>query len=65
MRRYELFCRKLILERHYDAAAFLTSSAAAGIKGDYAEPGADLGFRSLAASLMAKMASYAATRKHT
>ena len=24
MRRYELFCRKLVLERHYTAAAFLT-----------------------------------------
>ena len=26
MRRYELFCRKLVLERHYTASAFITSS---------------------------------------
>ena len=26
MRRYELFCRKLILERHYTASAFITST---------------------------------------
>jgi hypothetical protein len=65
MKRYELFCRKLILERQYDAAAFLTSTAAAGVRGKYAEPGADLTFRSLGASLMAKMAAYAATRKQS
>lgn len=27
MRRYELFCRKLVLERHYTASAFITSSS--------------------------------------
>src|SRR3990172_7277459 len=33
MRRYELFCRKLVLERHYTASAFITSSIQDGIKG--------------------------------
>lgn len=63
MKRYELFCRKLVLERHYEAAAFLTSPPVAGQAGEYVEPGADLSFRALAASLMGKMAAYAATRK--
>ena len=64
MKRYEVFCRKLVLERHYEAA-FLTSPAPAGEAGMYAEPGADLSFRALAASLMGKMAAYAATRKQS
>jgi len=42
MRRYELFCRKLVLERHYSAAAFITSSAEDGIHGKYNTPAADL-----------------------
>src|SRR5208283_3323104 len=31
MRRYELFCRKLVLERHYTASAFITSSSHDGL----------------------------------
>ena len=42
MRRYELFCRKLVLERHYSAAAFLTSTSPDGIVGQYREPADDL-----------------------
>jgi hypothetical protein len=41
-KRYELFCRKLVRERNYDAAAFLTSEQAAGLKGVYNEPAEDL-----------------------
>lgn len=52
-KRYELFCRKLVLERHYTAAAFITSTAEGGANGEYAVPAADLSpeglFRSLAA----------------
>ncbi len=32
MRRYELFCRKLVLERHYTAAAFVSSTETGGIQ---------------------------------
>src|SRR4030042_637660 len=35
MRRYELFCRKLVLERHYTASALITSSSPDGLKGAY------------------------------
>jgi len=42
IRRYELFCRKLVLERHYSAAAFLTSSKEKGVKGRYSSPAEDL-----------------------
>lgn len=42
-RRYELFCRKLVLERHYTAACFLLADRAkARAKRNYTEPGEDL-----------------------
>lgn len=63
MKRYELLCRKLVLERQYEAAAFLTSCAADGLTGVYSEPAADLSMRQFVASLMGKMAAYATTRK--
>ena len=57
-RRYELFCRRLVLERHYDSAAFLLSQFNAGLKGDYAEPAADLTFQRFAQSLVAQVAAF-------
>jgi hypothetical protein len=41
-KRYELFCRKLVRERHYTAAAFLTSQSISGLDGIYNEPADDL-----------------------
>lgn len=41
-RRYELFCRKLVLERLYTASAFITSTAERGIGGLYTAPAEDL-----------------------
>jgi len=40
--RYELFCRKLVLERHYTAAAFLTSRSETGLRGEYVTPASDI-----------------------
>jgi hypothetical protein len=57
-RRYELFCRRLVLERHYDSAAFLLSQSDAGLKGDYTEPAADLAFQRFAQSLVAQVAAF-------
>ncbi|MGH8244923.1 MAG: PaeR7I family type II restriction endonuclease, partial [Gammaproteobacteria bacterium] len=37
-KRYELFCRRLVLEKHYDASAFLMSNSDTGLRGDYSEP---------------------------
>lgn len=63
MKRYELLCRKLVRERHYESAAFLTSERDSGGKGTYAEPAPDLTFKGLAASLTAHVAAYAAMRE--
>ena len=41
-RRYELFCRKLVLDRHYTAAAFITSAGNEGLTGGFHEPADDL-----------------------
>ena len=46
-KRYELFCRKLVRERHYSASAFLMSDRVKGLKGEYSEPGEDITFRAL------------------
>lgn len=51
-KRYELFCRKLVRERHYSAAAFMISTATDGIKGAYEEPANDLTFEMFAKSLV-------------
>jgi len=59
MRRYELFCRKLVLERHYTAAAFITSTAAGGIKGEYRTPAEDLSIERFARVYMAHLAALA------
>ncbi|MCE5263508.1 MAG: PaeR7I family type II restriction endonuclease [Deltaproteobacteria bacterium] len=38
MRRHELFCRKLVLDRYYSAAAFITSTSAGGLHGEFRTP---------------------------
>jgi len=58
LRRYELFCRKLVLERHYTASAFLTSSAASGLKGDFKTPSPDLSMERLARALLGHVMAY-------
>jgi len=62
-KRYELLCRKLLRERHYEAVAFLTSPRESGRKGHYEEPATDLAFGRFAASLVAHVSAYAATRR--
>jgi len=56
--RYETFCRRLLLERHYDSAAFLLSESQADVKGGYTEPAADLAFQKFAQSLVARAAAF-------
>ena len=58
MRRYELFCRKLVLERHYSASAFITSSVADGIKGKFKTPSDDLLVDRFAKVLVAHLTSF-------
>lgn len=57
-KRYELFCRKLVLERHYEAATLLTSEKEHGLLGTYQEPDDDLSFRHFARSLVAHLGVY-------
>lgn len=48
MKRYELFCRKLVLERHYTSSSFITSANDTGIEGIFNEPANDLSFNNFA-----------------
>ena len=57
-RRYELFCRKLVRERHYNAAAFLLSARDSGLDGMFSEPAEDLTFEVFARSLVAHASAY-------
>jgi hypothetical protein len=58
MRRYELFCRKLVLERYYTASAFITSSALGGLSGVYKTPADDLSMERFIKQLVAHMATF-------
>jgi len=53
-KRYEILLTKLVRERLYDAACFLMSNSADGLKGVYSEPASELNFQNFVASLMAK-----------
>jgi hypothetical protein len=57
-RRYELFCRKLVRERHYNFSAFLLSDRPNGAKGIYKEPAEDLTFELYARSLIAQVSAF-------
>lgn len=57
-KRYELFCRKLVRERHYNVASFLISLKQKGLKGQYTEPADDLTFEIFAKSLIAQVAAF-------
>lgn len=58
MRRYELFCRKLVLERHYTASAFITSSSVDGLNGTFKTPAEDLSIERFARVLVAPVATF-------
>lgn len=61
-KRYEILLTKLVRERLYDAACFLMSNATDGIRGQYREPNAELGFQNFMASLIAKATAVAKTK---
>ena len=58
MKRYELFCRKLVLERHYTSASFITSESENGIDGFYKEPANDLSFSLFLKSLVSHVGAF-------
>ena len=57
LRRYELLCRKLVLERHYTTAAFISSSSLDGLEGAYKTPADDLSMERFAKMLFAHVAT--------
>ena len=59
MRRYEIFCRKLVLERHYTAAAFLSSTADTGIDGRFSTPAEDLSVERFSRTLTGHLSAFA------
>lgn len=58
LRRYELLCRKLVLERHYCAAAFVASTDAGGLLGDFSTPANDLSVERFARALLAAVGAF-------
>ena len=58
MKRYELFCRKLVLERHYTASAFITSTSQHGIQGEFKTPADDLSIERFARVLAAHAGTF-------
>jgi hypothetical protein len=58
MKRYELFCRKLVLERHYTASTFITSTERDGIGGLYNTPASDLSVERFAKTLVAHVRTF-------
>jgi hypothetical protein len=59
-RRYELLLRKLVHEKLYDAAAFLTSTEKGGTRGQFNEPAEDLTMKRLLAAFAGHVAGYLA-----
>jgi len=59
MKRYELFCRKLVLERHYTSAAFITSKSDLGLDGIYDEPAQDIAVAKFATVMAASIGAFA------
>jgi hypothetical protein len=57
--RYELFCRRLVRERQYDAACFLMSDSERGVLGTCTQPAQDLTFKVFARALAAHASAYA------
>jgi hypothetical protein len=58
-KRYEEVCRRLVRERLYDAACFITSNLRTGIKGRYTEPSGEVSVRNFSRSLYAHASAFA------
>lgn len=57
-KRYELLCRKLILERHYTSARFITSESKGGLRGEYREPAQDLNVVKFAKAIVSHVGAF-------
>jgi hypothetical protein len=57
-KRYELFCRKLVRERHYMASSFILSARTSGLNGEYNEPAPDLNFEMFVRSMIGQLTAF-------
>jgi hypothetical protein len=57
-KRYEVFCRKLVLERHYTASAFITSNRTDGPDGISSTPSEELSVKNFAHALTAHVGGF-------
>jgi hypothetical protein len=62
IKRYEIFCNKLVLERQYNAACFLTSRRMDAQTGDYYTPDIQLSFNSFIISMLSAIFTYRAIK---
>jgi hypothetical protein len=62
-KRYEILLTKLVRDRVYDSACFLTSDAVGGRRGNYKEPSPELSIEKFIASLLAKAIAIAKVRE--
>jgi len=62
-KRYEVFCKKLVRERMYNAACFLMSRNESGSKGKFTEPSEEIGVRNFFASLLGHAIAVSASEK--
>jgi hypothetical protein len=62
IKRYEIFCNKLILERQYNAACFLTSRRSDAQNGDYKIPDEQLSFNAFLVSMLSAIFAYRAAK---
>ena len=57
-KRYELFCRKLVRERHYTASSFILSDKTEGLNGNFIEPASDVAFEIFVRSMMGQLTAF-------
>jgi hypothetical protein len=62
IKRYELFCNKLVLERQYNAACFMTTGHGDSGKGGYNVPDESLSFTSFIVSMLSAVIAYQAAK---
>jgi hypothetical protein len=58
LQRYRIFCKKLVLERHYTASAFITSNRDNGPSGNFSIPDNELSINHFASALMAHIGGF-------
>lgn len=63
LKRYELFCERLMRERLYDGTCLILSDKVGGLKGQFTEPNPEFSFNTFANSLSAHAIAYSRLRQ--